>query len=132
MNFWTLLPLFYRGMQVLPEGKQLHELFKPEIDSIIAKIPTATPLVRHILNTLAPDFVKQFRGEGTLFEFSVRDLQTYLQQLGHPVAIDGDYGEQTKAAVKEFQKKTFPDNPKEWDGLAGPWTAFHIWKAVNR
>jgi peptidoglycan hydrolase-like protein with peptidoglycan-binding domain len=31
----------------------------------------------------------------------------------------GIYGPKTKAAVIQFQEKQFPNNPKEWDGVAG-------------
>ncbi|MBF2026609.1 MAG: peptidoglycan-binding protein [Oscillatoriales cyanobacterium C42_A2020_001] len=36
---------------------------------------------------------------------SVRDVQTYLNQLGHPLVVDGIFGPQTEQAVKDFQTK---------------------------
>lgn len=41
------------------------------------------------------------------------------------VTIDGDFGANTKAATIAFQKKAFPNNKKEWDGIVGDKT----WKA---
>ena len=39
--------------------------------------------------------------------------------------IDGSFGGQTKADTIKFQKKAFPNEPDEWDGVVGPKT----WKA---
>ena len=41
------------------------------------------------------------------------------------VEIDGDFGSKTKAATIEFQKKAFPNDSSEWDGIVGSKT----WKA---
>lgn len=34
-------------------------------------------------------------------------------------SIDGKFGNNTKKATVAFQKKVFPDNPNEWDGIVG-------------
>lgn len=39
--------------------------------------------------------------------------------------LDGDFGPKTEAATIAFQKKAFPNQPGEWDGIVGPKT----WKA---
>ena len=52
----------------------------------------------------------------------VRIAQTKLTEKGHKLykyGIDGDFGEETRKAVIEFQKKVFPNEPKEWDGIIG-------------
>lgn len=52
----------------------------------------------------------------------VKDLQTKLLALGEVLpkyGADGDFGKETEAAVKSFQKKVFPDDPSEWDGIVG-------------
>lgn len=41
------------------------------------------------------------------------------------VDIDGMFGAKTKDATLKFQKKAFPKDPKEWDGIVGEKT----WKA---
>lgn len=58
-------------------------------------------------------------------EEDVRKLQEALKKLGYdPGAIDGKWGEKTKAALKKFQKdRELPD-----DGIAGPKT----WGAINK
>lgn len=43
----------------------------------------------------------------------------------------GIYGPKTAAAVKKFQEKQFPNNPKEWDGVAGPKTTAELDKLVT-
>lgn len=48
-------------------------------------------------------------------------------KVGDPakvVSVDGDFGQQTKAATLTFQKQAFPTAPKEWDAIVGAktWT----------
>jgi peptidoglycan hydrolase-like protein with peptidoglycan-binding domain len=43
----------------------------------------------------------------------------------------GIYGPKTAAAVKKFQEKQFPNNPKEWDGVVGPKTTAELDKLVT-
>ena len=43
----------------------------------------------------------------------------------------GIYGPKTAAAVKKFQEKQFPNDPKEWDGVAGPKTTAELDKLVT-
>lgn len=50
----------------------------------------------------------------------VRWLQQMLNKAGdYGLIIDGHAGQLTIGALKHFQKKAFPDNPKEWDGICG-------------
>ena len=50
--------------------------------------------------------------------FPVRSLQQLLRARNHPVAVDGDFGPLTEAAVKAFQQsKNLTD-----DGIVGPLT----------
>ena len=53
----------------------------------------------------------------------VRVWQSILGFTGDD--IDGSFGAKTKAATIEFQKKAFPKDEDEWDGIVGPKT----WKA---
>lgn len=57
---------------------------------------------------------------------AVKDLQTDLNQLGYNLAVDGDFGSKTQAAVKDFQKK----NKLTVDGIVGPLTEAAIDKAL--
>ena len=49
----------------------------------------------------------------------VKAWQEYLNTLGFNLVVDGQFGINTKNAVIEFQKKAFPNEPKEWDGVIG-------------
>jgi len=42
-----------------------------------------------------------------------------------PLAVDGAFGANTRAAAVAFQRTAFPQQPGEWDGVIGPrtWTA---------
>ncbi len=48
----------------------------------------------------------------------VAQLQIALVGLGYPIAIDGEYGPRTEAAVRDFQQR----NALAVDGIAGPQT----------
>ncbi len=53
---------------------------------------------------------------------AVKWLQWALIALGiscGACGIDGDFGSATRKAVIAFQKRAFPDNPSEWDGIVG-------------
>ena len=49
----------------------------------------------------------------------VRWCQYFLNKHGAGLIVDGVFKDATLKAVKEFQKKAFPDNPEEWDGIVG-------------
>lgn len=53
----------------------------------------------------------------------VRWLQWMLNDKGHyGLIVDGEAGDKTIEALTDFQKKAFPNEPKEWDGICGPLT----------
>ena len=59
---------------------------------------------------------------------AVREMQAVLDRLGYdlgPWGIDGDFGKDTLAAVKAFQK----DHGLEVDGIVGPLTGKEMMKA---
>lgn len=58
---------------------------------------------------------------------AVKDLQTDLNQLGYNLAVDGEFGSKTQAAVKDFQQK----NKLTVDGIVGPLTEAAIDKALD-
>lgn len=55
----------------------------------------------------------------------VRALQILLKGRGCNGKMhepDGIFGPNTQGAVTDYQKKAFPADPKQWDGIAGPIT----------
>lgn len=52
----------------------------------------------------------------------VRWLQYELNRHGYKLIVDGDARSLTIGALIDFQKKAFPDDPQQWDGIAGPKT----------
>lgn len=46
-------------------------------------------------------------------------LQRGLITLGYDVTADGDYGDETVAAVVAYQHKRWPNDSAQWDGVAG-------------
>lgn len=53
------------------------------------------------------------QGQGCLW------LQWELRKRGYDIALDGDFGKETKNALLDFQKKAFPNQPSEWDAVCG-------------
>jgi len=58
---------------------------------------------------------------------TVLKLQKTLKKRGHKIKADSIFGNQTRNAVLKVQKKAFPNNKREWDGIAGP----KFWKYVG-
>ena len=50
----------------------------------------------------------------------------YARGIDKNITVDGDFGPATKTAVIALQKKLFPSEPNEWDGIVGRKT----WEAV--
>lgn len=54
--------------------------------------------------------------------------QKYLNTLGYGLVEDGIFGSKMVDAVVDFQKRAFPNQPKEWDSIIGPKT----WDMVGK
>lgn len=63
---------------------------------------------------------------GATGEF-VGDLQNHLRTLGYKVTVDEDFGPGLETMVKDFQAKTWPDDPTADDGIVGAET----WAALD-
>lgn len=57
---------------------------------------------------------------------TTREVQQHLRKIGWPLKVDGSFGPQTFAAVKDFQRGFAFGRPLLADGHAGPVT----WKAL--
>ncbi|MEM6457273.1 MAG: peptidoglycan-binding domain-containing protein, partial [Acidobacteriota bacterium] len=70
-------------------------------------------------------------GDGTISQGArtpaVREIQTLLAQAGIQVAVDGDFGRGTKAAVEQFQRASGLDV----DGIVGRNTLAALEAAAN-
>lgn len=76
---------------------------------------------------LAPTFDQVKTGEGLITKGQsgqpVQDLQQELQRRGYQVAIDGQFGPETRRAVMQFQRDMRAHNPNFMiDGKVGPQT----------
>jgi peptidoglycan hydrolase-like protein with peptidoglycan-binding domain len=77
-----------------------------------ATAATGGPAVKHAVSATWPVVKQGAKGE------TVRTIQLLLNQRGAKVAVDGDFGKSTTAAVKSFQRA----NKLAVDGHVGPAT----------
>lgn len=66
-----------------------------------------------------PTRTLKYKAIGMMKGDDVKWVQTQLHDKGFVITIDGYYGKNTKNTVIAFQKKAFPNQPKEWDGIVG-------------
>ncbi len=107
MNPLVLLPIVLRLVAMLPQLLALRD--NPAIREIIK-------IVQQFAGELFPD-VEPPSPENTIEH--IKWIQEQLNKHGANVAVDGIYGEQTRAAVKNFQRKY---DQLDVDGYAGPLT----------
>ncbi|HEX9430264.1 MAG TPA: peptidoglycan-binding domain-containing protein [Candidatus Bathyarchaeia archaeon] len=107
-------------VSVLDEGQDDKTPWK--IESAFKKMVPAPSV------TLTKKQVSSVMHLGSKGEF-VETLQKNLRTLGYgPIAVDGDFGDDTDRAVKEFQK----DHKLKSDGWAGPATLEAVGHALER
>jgi hypothetical protein len=66
----------------------------------------------------------------------VSQVQTAINQIplmnDWPViTVTGTFDRDTDAGVREFQKRVFPNQPMEWDGIVGPKTRSFLFKPTD-
>lgn len=59
-------------------------------------------------------------------------LQAILDCRGYNTITDGIFGKGLETKVIQFQKKAFPDNPVEWDGIVGRKTWGKLVEGIKR
>lgn len=88
-------------------------------DSVLSGKPTSPKPAKAKPKVKIPKYLV----EGMPRNLGVSNAQTRLKNKGfYKGRIDGDFGPATRRAVIEFQKKVFPETPKQWDGIIGPIT----------
>lgn len=93
---------------------ELKAALKITNSSTSKKTTNSTTTIKKVSDVKMPTIKRGFKGK------AVRVWQAIIG-----VTVDGDFGEKTETATIAFQKKVFPNNKKEWDGVVGDKT----WKA---
>lgn len=101
--------------KVLINGKNIRGFITPKYDPEPVSMPTSSTIKPE--ETEMKQIKKGSKGK------AVRVWQSILGYTGND--IDGKFGPGTKADTIAFQKKAFPNEPDEWDGVVGSKT----WKA---
>lgn len=101
-------------------GTYIKQQFKAITDEINRRLkgctPAPEPAPKPKMEAAKPTLKKAMQGA------QVRLLQNNLLALGYSVGkwgADGIFGDSTRSAVIAFQKKAFPTQSKEWDGIYG-------------
>lgn len=86
-----------------------------QIAPIIKQVREAYPQIKDLIDDIAPGVTEPEEPES----YSVEWLQKALNTLDNAeLTVDGDYGEATKAAVREFQEDHPPLVVDGWAGVA--------------
>lgn len=103
---WKLVKLRPQLTQIYDEAKPIIEKLPPLIKAaqpVIKEVqeawPHLGPLIQAVVAELSPDLLKPVDEH-----YDVKWVQDSLNKLGAHIEVDGDYGPQTKEAVKHFQK----------------------------
>lgn len=130
-DFLRLVPLAWRAIQHRDKILYLINLLMPTIKEAMSVRHEAASLVRELIAEIAPDF-EQVIADKVLVQFDVAWLQRSLNTLiSAKLVVDGDYGEQTRTAVRLYQKHA-GFAAKDQDGWAGTETCAAIWAELNR
>jgi peptidoglycan hydrolase-like protein with peptidoglycan-binding domain len=106
----------------------LYEQLKP----IIREAQQRLPQVDKLLKELDPELAEQPSQQSSLqkpdSEFSVEWMQESLNKLSNAdLVVDGDYGEKTREAVRQYQG----ENDLDPDGWAGIQTCVKIYQQLQ-
>lgn len=117
-----LIGLAFKALHRRDDLMRVVTLLTPAWEALQKELPELTPLVTSLVKDFAPDI------GNAAAEYDVHWLQRSLNTLGAKLKIDGDYGDATKAAVRDFQKK----HGLDVDGWAGTITAAAIKRELDR
>lgn len=121
-DFTKYIPAAWRVYQHLDEIRSLQERASPHINALLGMADEAKTLMSEVL---PEDFTPP--AAGGKFTFSVNQLQEALNKHGGAkLKIDGDYGEQTRKAVEDYQRT----HGLTVDGWAGVETLGHLFEKM--
>ena len=87
--------------------------------------------IMHMVDMKSPQAASQANGDAPPIE-SLKGVQYRLNSLGlYDGLIHGTNDPKTKDAVREFQKRYMPNDPKQWDGIPGPVTQRKLLQVVG-
>lgn len=130
--FGTASKLFANRQKIERELALIKKLWtdmQPSIKILRQEVPEAFQLGRDLVAVFAPQMQQYLAGVAPLATIKVSDLQAQLHKLGYyNDKIDNDYGPNTQAAVKAFQRDHGLD-PDGWammgETLPAIWIAVH-------
>lgn len=123
-----LFKVAFRIIPLIPQIKDVLKEAEPVLKALEAAAPTLVPKAVGLVRAAFPDFSTMLVEAGTAPRYDVRWLQNSLNSLGANLRVDGEYGDETKKAVREFQARA----GLEQDGWAGIETCAAITAALDR
>ncbi len=133
MNFSTIMNLFPLIMKAVNVAQEINAASKSGtgvVDLLKTNGPEVLDLVTKAGAQLFPNIPAAEQTQAGVLRFDpalVAKIQGQLNKLGSSLAVDGDYGPRTKAAVTDFQRKHGLDA----DGWAGPITQAELNKQTG-
>ena len=108
-------PTYTDTLRSVIERYKLYEWDKEALNGIISEaLEVVEDINRNPYNEPTKNIKYNSRGD------SVRWLQYALNKKGdYRLIVDGIFKDKTKEALLDFQKKVFPNDSNEWDGICG-------------
>jgi peptidoglycan hydrolase-like protein with peptidoglycan-binding domain len=111
------------ALKVFANREKIFSMFE-QIKPLIPQITKLAPKAGELIQEINPELLSSPQTS-----FSVEWMQESLNTLNDAkLVVDGDYGEMTRNAVREFQE----DHGLEPDGWAGIQTCVEIYKLLQK